>query len=483
MKNQDKVSSNKTIENGSNVLKLDQTVLLQKSIVSYLQRCGFSKTLKKFCSEANVKNEGLEHVSLNLEEMCSKYIESCNGGGTTFKSLEQGMPVLSGSTDVKEKQNRSESNAVVFPVRPCDKVSKTKGLTENSTNSLVTESVLKSKGKKKMENNSVSLDHGREQGCTAKSTEEASTDDVFPELEVKSKGKKKKKHSDSIVHACEQVTVEVANATVDGTDKVSIAKNPMTMSKDDLPVLEKKPKEKKKIKHASDSACDDNEDISAKAIKVSKEKKKNKDKPVSVVHDYGAEQESFEKVQEDKKEKKDKKKRKWSASDDIDNQPFDEVVPEKSKRQKTEGQEEETKRKELKEANGLLDGVDVSGKEMKTDKNQVQDISEKNGEEKSDAKKSTKTQSKRSVEPMALNAFKRIKIDQVTYADERLQDNSYWAKDGAENGYGAKAQEILGQVRGRNFRHEKTKKKRGTYRGGQIDMESHSVKFNYSDED
>lgn len=35
----------------------------------------------------------------------------------------------------------------------------------------------------------------------------------------------------------------------------------------------------------------------------------------------------------------------------------------------------------------------------------------------------------------------------------------------------------------RDFRHEKTKKKRGTYRGGQIDLQSHSIKFNYSDEE
>lgn len=35
----------------------------------------------------------------------------------------------------------------------------------------------------------------------------------------------------------------------------------------------------------------------------------------------------------------------------------------------------------------------------------------------------------------------------------------------------------------RDFRHEKTKKKRGTYRGGLIDLHSHSVKFNYSDEE
>ena len=35
----------------------------------------------------------------------------------------------------------------------------------------------------------------------------------------------------------------------------------------------------------------------------------------------------------------------------------------------------------------------------------------------------------------------------MEFVDERLQDNSYWAKDGADSGYGAKAQEVLGQVR------------------------------------
>lgn len=28
----------------------------------------------------------------------------------------------------------------------------------------------------------------------------------------------------------------------------------------------------------------------------------------------------------------------------------------------------------------------------------------------------------------AANAFQRVKVDEVNYADERLQNNSYWAK-------------------------------------------------------
>ncbi|KAG1348225.1 suppressor protein SRP40 [Cocos nucifera] len=55
------------------------------------------------------------------------------------------------------------------------------------------------------------------------------------------------------------------------------------------------------------------------------------------------------------------------------------------------------------------------------------------------------------LQPKTVNAFQRVKVDEVQFTDKRLQDNSYWAKDGAENGYGAKAQNILGQVRGRSF--------------------------------
>ena len=61
--------------------------------------------------------------------------------------------------------------------------------------------------------------------------------------------------------------------------------------------------------------------------------------------------------------------------------------------------------------------------------------------------------------------------------DERLKDNTYAGTFGDE-GWGAKASRILVQVRGKDFRHEKTKKKRGGYRGGAIDFNAvRSVKF------
>ena len=61
---------------------------------------------------------------------------------------------------------------------------------------------------------------------------------------------------------------------------------------------------------------------------------------------------------------------------------------------------------------------------------------------------------------------------------EKLFDNSYETHSSLTGeSYGGKAAEILIKTQGKSFRHEKTKKKRGTYRGGQISMASNSIKF------
>ena len=82
--------------------------------------------------------------------------------------------------------------------------------------------------------------------------------------------------------------------------------------------------------------------------------------------------------------------------------------------------------------------------------------------------------------------FQRVREEDVkfmkTTKDSLLYDNTYEGAFG-ENGWGKKANDILGKCRGKDFRHEKTKKKRGTYRGGKIDFASNSSKFVYSDDD
>merc|ERR1712086_182656 len=77
--------------------------------------------------------------------------------------------------------------------------------------------------------------------------------------------------------------------------------------------------------------------------------------------------------------------------------------------------------------------------------------------------------------------FKRELEENATYEDAFLKDNTYEGTFGAD-GWGAKASAILLQTKGKGFRHEKTKKKRGTYKGGKIDdFQVNSYKFQYSD--
>jgi len=47
----------------------------------------------------------------------------------------------------------------------------------------------------------------------------------------------------------------------------------------------------------------------------------------------------------------------------------------------------------------------------------------------------------------------------------------------ASTEWGGKASEDLFKVKGKGFRHEKTKKKRGGYRGGRLDLTVKSFKF------
>ena len=64
--------------------------------------------------------------------------------------------------------------------------------------------------------------------------------------------------------------------------------------------------------------------------------------------------------------------------------------------------------------------------------------------------------------------FSRIAVDKIKFADERLKDNTFGSRMAATNDYGVKANADLIVTRGADFRKEKNKKKRGSYRGGDI---------------
>lgn len=211
-----------------------------------------------------------------------------------------------------------------------------------------------------------------------------------------------------------------------------------TLSVPSQPV--KKSKDKKK-KHKDELEVLDKDlqegKTSGKPDDVSLEEKKEKSKSKKVKEDLSI---SKDEVDEDGKRSK---KRKKSSSDD----------------HATGYDEDDSKRRKIDDS----DKSNGAAQPPKTPKGTANGFVEKDGEEKAHKEDTTK-ETNGSVEPTSAKAFQRVKAEEVKFVDDRLKDNSYWAKDGADSGYGAKAQEVLGQVRGRDFRHEKTKKKRGTYR-------------------
>jgi len=54
-------------------------------------------------------------------------------------------------------------------------------------------------------------------------------------------------------------------------------------------------------------------------------------------------------------------------------------------------------------------------------------------------------------------------------------------KKGSKGSWGEKANKDLVGTRGKSFKHEKSKKKRGSYAGGKIDTNSYSIKFEDSE--
>ena len=69
--------------------------------------------------------------------------------------------------------------------------------------------------------------------------------------------------------------------------------------------------------------------------------------------------------------------------------------------------------------------------------------------------------------------FRRVISENIEIEKDGLRDNSYKSHDT----WGAKASRDLIVTKGKSFRHEKTKKKRGSYKGGSIATGVNSIKF------
>ena len=78
--------------------------------------------------------------------------------------------------------------------------------------------------------------------------------------------------------------------------------------------------------------------------------------------------------------------------------------------------------------------------------------------------------------------FKRVREEEVEFLRDELKNNDFSAKKGAKGSYGERAYVDLKDTRGKDFRQEKNKKKKGAYRGGKIDTGVHSIKFDSDSE-
>eukprot|EP00599_Poterioochromonas_sp_BG-1_P010791 CAMPEP_0173155078 /NCGR_PEP_ID=MMETSP1105-20130129/13879_1 /TAXON_ID=2985 /ORGANISM="Ochromonas sp., Strain BG-1" /LENGTH=175 /DNA_ID=CAMNT_0014071411 /DNA_START=26 /DNA_END=553 /DNA_ORIENTATION=- len=108
--------------------------------------------------------------------------------------------------------------------------------------------------------------------------------------------------------------------------------------------------------------------------------------------------------------------------------------------------------------------------------NDVQSFEEEEEEEEMERRQSFEGEKERRRSASG-SPFRRVDPEKwLTEVKTGLEDNSYVKTFGAD-GYGAKANKVLATVKGKDFRHEKTKRKRSTYRGGQISLESKSFKY------
>jgi len=125
-----------------------------------------------------------------------------------------------------------------------------------------------------------------------------------------------------------------------------------------------------------------------------------------------------------------------------------------------------TKSKKRKAENSL----EKPSKKQRQNVDPAKEVSDSGIEESSDTNEANNenSQKKKSKAP-----FRRVKAEDIVIEKEELKDNSFQSFDS----WGAKANQDLIVTKGKSFRHEKTKKKRGSYRGGQINVGVNSIKF------
>ncbi|KAL6519294.1 hypothetical protein OROGR_018614 [Orobanche gracilis] len=442
----------KTILENPAQLKPEDESLLLFSVALWLENKGFSKVLKRFLSAAQIQDDTWKAKALNLNEVFSKYQEIRNFAREQVKSQKKQEEQV----DIRKETN-GDVNCTAYEQ-------------------------IESKNKKKKGNGDTRVSEA------GKKSNVTTIDEKMNEPDLHDKGDQSYKIPDDLSHKDHKFKASKESngeeVTVDQSTKKLKDKKRKSSS-----ISQSLGADEKQIDIISEATESENQGLLSKksAAEVldteitihKKSKKKSVEAAENVVNES----------------KKASKKRKRMDPAENENHSGEGVAVEESKSKKSKGLEEGKDVPHVAHpgANGHA-GKQNKGENLIHSQVGSQDLSTEQSDgstkitinekraDTSGQQKSARKQRNHSAEPKTVNAFQRVKVDEVEFVDERLQDNSYWAKDGAETGYGAKAQEVLGQVKGRDFRHEKTKKKRGSYRGGQIDLQSHSIKFNYPDE-
>ncbi|KAI3447344.1 hypothetical protein Pfo_004009 [Paulownia fortunei] len=381
-------------------LKPEDESILTFSVALWLENKGFSKVLKRFLSAAQIQDDNWKARALNLNEIFSKYQEICKSACGDLKLQKKQEEKVIGTTETNGDANCTASDEIG---------SKKKKKKKSKGDATVTETGRTPEGTTMQEKTNESYLNGKEDHSyktsdglshndqKSKASEESNGDKVFEftadQSTKKQKDKKKKKS-------------KLLSQSLDADEKQIAVVPEVTESK-----------HKGLLSKCSAAETLDRETIIGK---------KSKKRSVEAAEDG---------VNESKKASK---KRKRMAPDENENQAGQEVAVEESKSKKSKGLEEGKyvlPHIALPEANGH---AGEQNKEEKFQASQVglQNFSDEstkgainnNGVDKSSQQKSARGQHNSSAEPKTVNAFQRVKVDDVKFADERLQDNSYWAK-------------------------------------------------------
>jgi len=159
------------------------------------------------------------------------------------------------------------------------------------------------------------------------------------------------------------------------------------------------------------------------------------------------------------------------------------------KEDEKKAEEGKKKKKKSKAKKGDKDEATTTESEQKVEAKLQNESSSKNDDNNKEAVNEENTETQKSEENKkgkegnaAAKPFKRVNDTEIlSTLDPELRDNSYYALKQRGESWGDRANQVLSSVKGKGFRHEKTKKKRGSYRGGSIDANKvNSIRFDWA---